>query len=49
MLAWWAVSDVAKYLQRGSLFEAADRITSIREWALRLFAAANTSPTLVTA
>jgi hypothetical protein len=44
MLAWWAVSDVAKYLQRGSLFEAADRITAARDWALRLFAAANRIP-----
>lgn len=39
-LGWWAVSDTAKYLRRGSLFEAATRLETIREHALRLFAAA---------
>lgn len=39
-LGWWAVSDAAKYLRRGSLFEATARLDSIREQALRLFAAA---------
>jgi hypothetical protein len=34
------VSDTAKYLRRGSLFEAATRLETIREHALRLFAAA---------
>ena len=26
MLGWWGVSDVAKYLQRISLYEATERI-----------------------
>lgn len=39
MLGWWAVSDMAKYLQRGSLFEATQRIDTVREQALRLVAA----------
>lgn len=38
MLGWWAVSDAAKYLQRESLFEAAARIESIRDHALRVHA-----------
>lgn len=44
LTAWWWVSDVAKYLQRGSVFEAADRIERIRQEALKLFAAANDVP-----
>lgn len=44
MLGWWAVSDVAKYLRRGSLFEAAERISEARQQALRLFAAARRVP-----
>jgi hypothetical protein len=38
MLGWWAASDIAKYLQRGSLFEAAARVECVREQALRLHA-----------
>lgn len=44
MLGWWALSDVAKYLRRGSLFEAAERISEARQQALRLFAAARRVP-----
>jgi hypothetical protein len=44
MLGWWALSDVAKYLRRGSLFEAAERIGEARQQALRLFAAARRVP-----
>lgn len=44
MLGWWAVSDVAKYLQRNSLYEAAERIAMVRQHALRLFAAARDNP-----
>lgn len=44
MLGWWAVSDIAKFLQRGSLFEAAARIDAVREQALRLFAASGSIP-----
>lgn len=40
MLGWWAVSDVAKYARRGSLFEAVERLTEARQHALRLHAAA---------
>lgn len=39
LMAWWWVSDVAKYLERGSLFEAAEPIALVRQQALRLFAA----------
>jgi hypothetical protein len=39
-LGWWALSDTAKYLARGSTFEAADRIADARSSALRLHAAA---------
>lgn len=38
-IGWWAVSDAAKYLRRGSLFEAVARLVDIRERALNLFAA----------
>ncbi len=38
LLGWWWVSDVAKYLERGSLFEAVERIGQVREEALKLFA-----------
>lgn len=44
MLGWWAVSDIAKYIRRGSLFEAAARIDTVREHSLRLFAAASDIP-----
>lgn len=39
-LGWWALSDAAKYLTRGSQFEAADRIAEARRLALQLHAAA---------
>jgi hypothetical protein len=39
-LGWWALSDTAKYLARGAVFEAADRIAEARSLALRLHAAA---------
>lgn len=44
LLAWWAVSDLAKYLKRGSRFEAAERIAEVRHQALRLYAAARDVP-----
>lgn len=44
MLGWWALSDVAKYLRRGSLFEAVERIGEARQQALRLFAVARRIP-----
>lgn len=44
MLGWWAISDVAKYLRRGSLFEAVERINEARQQALRLYAAARQIP-----
>lgn len=44
LMAWWWVSDVAKYLQRGSLYEAADRIERVRQQALKLYAAAQDVP-----
>lgn len=40
LTAWWWVSDVAKYVERASLFEAAERIALIRQEALKLFAVA---------
>lgn len=44
MLGWWALSDVAKYLRRGSLYEAVERLGETRQQALRLFAAARGIP-----
>lgn len=44
MLGWWAVADIAKYLARDSLFEAAARIEAVREEALRLRAFAQQIP-----
>ncbi|MDY7100641.1 MAG: hypothetical protein S0880_05590 [Actinomycetota bacterium] len=44
MLGWWLVSDAAKYLRRGSWFEAEARITDARAHALRLHAAARRVP-----
>ncbi len=38
MLGWWAMSDAIKYLRRGSLFEAAERIGEVRSLTLRLHA-----------
>lgn len=39
-LGWWALGDAAKYLERGSAFEAADRVAEARRLALNLHAAA---------
>lgn len=39
-LGWWALSDVAKHLARGSPFEAAERLSEARRFALQLHAAA---------
>ncbi len=44
LLAWWALSDVAKYVVRGSLFEAAERLHEARAQALRLFATGRRVP-----
>jgi hypothetical protein len=44
MLGWWAVSDAAKYLRRGSLYEATEGIRAARECSLRLSAAAGGIP-----
>jgi hypothetical protein len=44
LMAWWWVSDVAKYLTRRSMFEASERIALVRYYALRLFAAASHVP-----
>lgn len=44
MLGWWALSDVAKHLQRGSLFEAVERLNEVRQQALRLHAAGSATP-----
>jgi hypothetical protein len=38
MLGWWAISDATKYVRRGSLFEAVERIAEARTFALQLFA-----------
>ncbi len=38
-LGWWALSAVAKYIRRGSLFEATDALAEARKHALQLFAA----------
>ncbi len=44
--AWWFLSDVAKYLERGSWFEAVERVGVVRDYWLRLVAigAGTTSP-----
>ena len=44
LLGWWALSDVAKYARRGSLFEAVERLTEARQQALKLHAAAARVP-----
>jgi hypothetical protein len=44
MLGWWAVSDVTKYIRRGSLFEAVDCVGEVRSQALRLWAASRRIP-----
>lgn len=44
ILAWWAVSDAAKYLRRGSWFEAEARIAAARGHALQLHAVARGVP-----
>lgn len=44
MLGWWALSDTAKYVARGSLFEAVDRMADARQQALKLYAAGQQVP-----
>jgi hypothetical protein len=44
MLGWWALSNVAKYVQRSSLFEAVEALQEARTQALRLFAASREVP-----
>lgn len=44
LMAWWWISDIAKYLRRGSLFEAAERIALVRQHALKLDAVARGVP-----
>lgn len=44
LLGWWALSDTAKHLRRGSLHEAAERLHEARAQALRLFAVAEGVP-----
>ena len=36
--AWWMLSDVAKYLQRRSWYEAVERLGVVRDYTLRLVA-----------
>lgn len=44
MLGWWALSDTAKHIARGSLFEAAERLNEARGHMLSLFASARRVP-----
>jgi hypothetical protein len=44
MLGWWALSDVAKYLHRNSLYEAVERLVEARHQALRLYAVGQGTP-----
>ncbi|MEL6894321.1 MAG: hypothetical protein AAFP84_22205, partial [Actinomycetota bacterium] len=44
MLGWWALSNTAKYVRRGSLFEAVESLREARTQALRLFAAGRGVP-----
>jgi predicted nucleotidyltransferase len=44
MLGWESLANVAKYLQRGSAWEALARLTEARDLALRLWAAAEDVP-----
>ena len=43
-LGWWAISNVAKYVKRRSLFEAAEALAEARKHALQLFAASRQVP-----
>jgi hypothetical protein len=43
-ISWWLLSDVAEYLERGSLFSTAERIALLRQEALKLYAAARDLP-----
>jgi hypothetical protein len=40
-LGWWALGDLAKYLQRGSVWEAAQRLDEARTQAFRLWGIAH--------
>lgn len=44
MLGWWALSDVAKYLARDSLFEAVERMVEARQQTLKLYAVGAATP-----
>jgi hypothetical protein len=44
MLGWWGLSDVAKYVTRGSFFEAVERLSEVRALMLRVFAAGQGVP-----
>ncbi len=44
MLGWWALSNIAKYVQRGSLFEAVESLREARTQVLRLFAVSRGVP-----
>lgn len=44
MLGWWALSNVAKYVRRDSLFEAVQALQEARIQTLRLFAASREVP-----
>jgi hypothetical protein len=44
MLGWWALSNVAKYVARNSLFEAVQALHEARTQAVRLFAAGRGIP-----
>lgn len=43
-LGWWALGDLAKYLARGSLWEARQRLNEATEQVFRLWGAANGVP-----
>ncbi len=44
MLGWWALSNTAKYVRRGSMFEAIESLHEARTQALRVFAAGHRVP-----
>jgi hypothetical protein len=44
VLGWWALSNVAKYLHRGSPFEAESALAEARQLALQLWAAGHGVP-----
>lgn len=44
MLGWWALSNTAKHVRRGSLFEAVESLREARTQMLRVFAASRRVP-----